>query len=496
MNENNTIKKLATSIFTVTFLAGLILVVIIFSNTLFLNQSLRLDESQSLWQTSRSIDRMLEIIAEDVHVPLFHFILHFVQSVFGSSVAYARLASLLFFIITIPIVYLLTNLIYKNKTISLFASLFVAISPFLNWYGNEIRMYSLLTLLVVINQYFFLRYFQKSGIMNLVIFTFISILGIYTHYYFFMHLGTLLVFYLLYRKQFPEKSFANIFLSYSLICLAFIPWLVYVLDFGPGNNTSPLLTKPSTSDLFNTLAQFITGFQVDRINTLILSLWPFIILIAFSLLKRSKKERRPETVFLFMNIALPIAIAFLFSLTVRPFFQSRYLAFVAPSIYILISYIISQYQPRLRFLLSFIIASMMIGGLYVQATLMSSPIRENYKTAADYLSENVGIRDTVAVSAPFTVYPIEYYYKGPTPIRTLPIWNRTKPGPIPAFTEDVLSADVEKIRDGHEVLWLLLSYDQGYEENLRLYFDTRYARIDQKTFSKNLNLYAYQLSYD
>jgi hypothetical protein len=43
----------------------------------FFNQSLRLDESQSLWQSGRSAADILTIVAQDVHVPLYHELLHF-----------------------------------------------------------------------------------------------------------------------------------------------------------------------------------------------------------------------------------------------------------------------------------------------------------------------------------------------------------------------------------------------------------------------------------
>ncbi len=36
------------------------------------NQSLRLDEAQSLWQTSHASWKILSIVAQDVHVPLYH----------------------------------------------------------------------------------------------------------------------------------------------------------------------------------------------------------------------------------------------------------------------------------------------------------------------------------------------------------------------------------------------------------------------------------------
>src|SRR5690606_29479422 len=95
-----------------------------------------------------------------------------------------------------------------------------------------------------------------------------------------------------------------------------------------------------------------------------------------------------------------------------------------------------------------------------------------------------------------TVYPIEYYYRGDARITTIPLWDRSVTGPIPPFSSEKLAEEVPQIVEGYETLWLLLSYDQGYEEEVRLYFDERYDRLEHVPFSSGLNLYGYKLRYD
>ncbi|GEM_PF-6187123 len=79
------------------FITLLVLVVLCVSASFFSNQSLRLDEAQSLWQTSHGLKAMFTIVSEDVHVPLYHVMLHFWQFLFGSDVFSARMLSLIFF---------------------------------------------------------------------------------------------------------------------------------------------------------------------------------------------------------------------------------------------------------------------------------------------------------------------------------------------------------------------------------------------------------------
>ena len=73
-----------------------------FSYWLLLSQSLRLDESQSLWQVSHTAMGTLKIVAADVHVPLYHLLLHYWIVFFGSSIFQVRLLSLFFYLLSIP----------------------------------------------------------------------------------------------------------------------------------------------------------------------------------------------------------------------------------------------------------------------------------------------------------------------------------------------------------------------------------------------------------
>ena len=66
------------------------------------------------------------------------------------------------FLAAIPAAYRLGSLAY-NKNAGMFVALLVAISPFLNWYGNEARMYSQLVFFTILNQYFFLKLWRKPS---------------------------------------------------------------------------------------------------------------------------------------------------------------------------------------------------------------------------------------------------------------------------------------------------------------------------------------------
>jgi uncharacterized membrane protein len=118
------------------------------------NQSIRLDESQSLWVAPKTVGGILYYISHDVHLPLYHLLLHFWIQLFGTNITTTRLLSFLFFIATIPILYKLAKESSNQKVAMLTVTLFV-LSPFVMWYSNETRMYSLFTFTTCANHLYF-----------------------------------------------------------------------------------------------------------------------------------------------------------------------------------------------------------------------------------------------------------------------------------------------------------------------------------------------------
>jgi mannosyltransferase len=478
------------------FLGGLMLLAMALGIAVLFSQSLRLDEAQSLWQTSHSLSGMLKVVASDVHVPLYHIVLHFWEMFFSNDVAAARSLSLIFFVLTIPAVYFLAELAF-DQSIARFSALLVALSPFLNWYGSEIRMYSMFTFIMVLNQYFFLKLFKegKSNRGVWVGYTITAILGSFTHYFFLLGLLAQAVFFLFNMKRFRGGSLARLVVVAGLVTVVLGGWLFYVNHVGAIGNSKPHLIAPTSINLFNTFSQFVFGFQDDHLNTLILSLWPFSVLLAFMTLNKAGKINA-NTSYFFLAAFLPIIVAFVISITIQPLFLTRYLILTIPSFYIFLSWLFSIYPPRVGQVFRIVLIACMIVTFVNQAAAADTPVKENFREVSEYLNQNVQAQDVVVVSAPFTIYPIEYYYRGPASITTLPIWNRYQQGAIPAFSDDNLPKEVEEIKGDHRKAWVVLSYDQGYEEKIRIYLDTHLERVDKKEFSPGLALYVYKLRYD
>lgn len=478
-------------------LLAMITGVIVLAVTVFATGSLRLDEAQSLFQTNRDVPGVLYLVAQDVHVPLYHILLHYWLLIFGQDIFVARMLSLVFFVGTILLTYVLAHRAFGRRSIALFAALLVALSPFMNWYGSEARMYTMLAFFTVAHALIFLKLLRNSQVWSWIGWTLVAILGLYTHYFFIFVLLAELIALIVLRHRFASKHPVRLMIIAGACAgLALVPWILYVYGLGFASNTQPALAEPSAGDLFDTYAQFIFGFQPSSVNTLIVSFWPLAVLLGFFALQRGGRKIPAETTLLVLLATVPVLSAFLISVTIRPFYLSRYLIVALPGLLIFLAWLVSRYRRGVAWTVRLVLVAVMAALLVFQVVNPATPVKEDYKDAAAYLNETVRSTDVVVLSAPFTIYPVEYYYRGAAKLTTQPIWDRFSSGAVPAYDEATVESETKKNVDSYQTAWLLLSYDQGYNDDLRQYYDGHFERKSEREFSPSLKLYEYKIRYD
>jgi mannosyltransferase len=498
----------------------------------FLPESLRLDESQSIWQANRPLKDMLEVNARDVHMPLYNVLLHNWINFFGNNILTNRLLSLLFFIASIPMTFLVTHLVTKRATIGLYVATLLSLSPFANWFGNELRMYSMLIFFTLCSSYYFLKIYEskKSNFWLWINYFIFSLLGIYTHYFFILFVFCQFIFFAFNAQSFAKGAKFNLLKVSVGLALFISPWIAYVKYINTAGSQTPLLVKPSTVDLFNVYSNHFFGFQNDFNNSLILSLWPLFGVLCLYLLQKRKlepslnsftvsKSKQPSdqqlrydvtsslelnaknqlgsnlfsTKYLYIAVMafLPTVILFLVSTFVRPVFLSRYLIMSLVPTYIVIGSLLFSYQNKVMYFLRILLVVAMAAALFVQIISPDIAVKENYRGVINYVIGQSQNTDVIAVSAPFTIYPFYYYYNGSAKLSTIPQWDLLTA--IPEFTTENLAKQMQEFKQKNKRLYLVLSYDQGYEQKIKEYADSNFKFVSQQTFSPKLNLYVYDL---
>lgn len=496
------------SIMTIRFGPLLLIITITASiaiNLIYLfSQSIRLDESQSIWVATKSIPAILRIDAQDVNAPLYTLMLHFWLQLFGTDIVMARLLSFVFFIATLPCLYLLIRDVANRATAIVGVALF-SLSPFVIWYSQEARTYTLLTLLATLSHYFFLHFLHSRGITHKLGYLIVSVLGMYTHYFFTFLLITqlffLIHFYFKNRQQrhFLPPSYRRLSKNYvfvmALLLLIYAPWVFYVMQLGVAAYTQPLITQPTSFNLLQIYLNFLVGFQHQTIQSLVISVWPLFLMVLFFVFTKKLKISMARVDYFLVVSFLPVLLVYLLSFY-RPIFLPRYLIFVVPSLFTLLAWILINFGKRFMSVLVIGTLILMLLSLNFQNRSLLTPVKEDYRDTVSYIQAYATPQDIVAVTAPFTIYPIEYYYSGLARLDTIPSWNRYLQGPIPSFSLSALEQQIQQYALVYNRLFVILSYDQGYEASVIDYLDHHYERLNSIDYPAAINVRVYKLRYD
>jgi uncharacterized membrane protein len=459
-------------------------------------QSIRLDEAQSVWLFSKSVKEMLRLSSQDVNLPLYGLILHFWLQIFGTEIIWVRLPSLIFYWLTIIPLFNLAKESGGNDNALMTVALF-SLSPFIVWYTSEARTYTLFTLISTINNLYFLRIIRSSASEGKLGFFLSTAAGLYTHYFFIFLLISQGAYFLILKlrnnpKSKTRKSYLRIVLGAFLL---FLPWLIYVFLQGSVSNTQPLINRPNSYNIIQSIVNFVTGFQPQNIQSLMVSMWPLSVVILFFVFTHKRKNFTKNIDYFFLCTFLPIILVFIVSILIKPIFLPRYLILTTPTLFLTISWLILNNSKKVSFWLSIVLLFSMLGMLLFQNSSSLTPAKENYSRVVNYINEYTTPNDIVAVSAPFTIYPVEYLYKGPAKLVTIPLWDRYVQGPIPQFNLDEFKKQIEDYQKVYNKVYVVLSYDQGYEKDLVTYLDTHYAIIGTGKFSEDIELRVYKLKY-
>jgi mannosyltransferase len=129
-------------------------------------QSLWYDEGFSVYLSSMTLGEITARTAYDIHPPFYYFLLHFWIPIFGSAEFSLRFPSLIFGVLTVPLIYAAGNR-FLGRTAGLLAAALIAISPLLLWYSQEARMYTLVTFLCLLSTYLLIRIMSRQGSLSL-----------------------------------------------------------------------------------------------------------------------------------------------------------------------------------------------------------------------------------------------------------------------------------------------------------------------------------------
>ena len=159
--------------------------------------------------------------ADSVHPPLFYYLLNVWMQIGGESLTWLRLLPVSLSIIAIPPFILLCRELRLRSVEIIAAVAALAVHPYLIYYAQHVRMYSLLMVFGVASMWLFAKLPADRTRYTLVALTLVNVALVYSHYY-----GCLLVAIEFgYALIWVRSRVWQVLLSSAIVLIALTPWL-------------------------------------------------------------------------------------------------------------------------------------------------------------------------------------------------------------------------------------------------------------------------------
>jgi 4-amino-4-deoxy-L-arabinose transferase-like glycosyltransferase len=385
--------------------------------------SIWLDEASTLNTAVKSIPEIWQFTtAGEFNPPLFYWAEH-VMLVFGNSEVVLRFLPALLGVLTIPLIYL-AGKEFMDRNVGIIAAAAFAFSPFLLFYSQEARAYSMMLFFVTFSLIFYFRALKNNKIMDWALFGILSALAFWSHFYALVIIGALIL-YALYEmvpkiRKSPStaKPLVSALAIFGIICLPLI--LVTIDLFAKRTASAPTFGFQGLELVAGTFEQ-VSGSAVAMY--LLLFLFIAGIIQAFLLDKN-------KGIFLVTLTVLTFVISYFLSFRIP--MQPRYLIFLAIIYFIGIALC---YKPLYRWIKS----PAVVYGLIALLVVINAPTlagyysgynKEDWRGFSGQLRQLTEQGDYVVVVPGYLSQPLDYYYSNAT--------DRTME--LPAYTADDLKA--------------------------------------------------------
>lgn len=373
-----------------------ILLGIIFIFIPVFHTNLWFDESYSVAMAKHDFGEIWNVTGNDVHPPLYYWILHIIYLIFGSNILMYRLFSVLCVAILSVLGYTHIRKDFGEKTGIIFSFLTLFL-PFVTLYSGEIRMYSLGMLLGTIMAIYGYRIYKgKVTKLTYIFFGLSSLLVSYTHYYGLMLAGivNLVLFITLCKNVKTRKQdLIKFIITAAIQVMLYMPWLVKFIKQATGVSNGFWITLAFPDTLYDILTIQYKGNLSFYPIILTTAFYSYIIYIA---LKLKREEAIPAKISICLYISI-IVIALAISLVMQSaILLSRYLLISTGLLIFTVAFFMAKDTNKIRVIticLVIVILSCVSGNI---------AIKENYNkenlNCLNYLQSKMQEGDIIVYS--------------------------------------------------------------------------------------------------
>lgn len=395
----------------------------------------------------------------EANMSLYYLLLHPWLRL-GISEFRVRTLSVLFAIVSIPMIYLLGRRLF-NSRVGLIAAALLAVNAYDVEYSQEARSYPLMVFLCLLSSWYFVKCLAEPSRRNRIAYIVCSALAVYAHFFSgLLLLAQWLSLRLLDREQIPPQIKNDWRKNDWRWIAAFIsPIVVFVAATGAG----PLrwVQRPGLKDLWAFALQF-SG------NGGALLLLVYAVACLAGLLPSWQEQGKWRVSwkswryrFLLLWLIFPPLLIVALS-WIRPLFVPRYFIFCLPALCVLAACGIARLRAAWLLgpaILVFLVLS--VRGTVVGYRPTADTQRDDWRGATQYVLSHAQAGDALLFHVPIGRMPYEYYcsLQGPSSNAPLVLYPHHA-GHITFldFVEKPDDAQLERRLPEHERAWLVLSY--------------------------------------
>jgi len=478
--------------------------------------------------SSESVPRRLAQTLEGMvrhNGPLYFFLLRGWVTIAGVSAYGMRFFSLISGVLCVPLVYVLGCRLFDRLT-GFLAALLATASPYLTWYGQEAKMYTLVLALALLAIYGLRRASEGGGRRWWAVQIVASSLAFYSHVLTALLIPVQALLYLAWRPR-SRRQWVDALVSLGCLTLPYLPLVVW---------QAPLLLQARETGFYSytlgemaeilldgwTLGVTGRGWPWGAVLMGGLAVWGILSARILSLPRGEVRERLALVCWL----TTPLLAVWLVSLR-QPLFTDRYLIWTAPAFYLLVASGLASLWRLARWgrwTVGLVVSVLLVlngVNLWQQSTV---PIKSDFRAAAAYIAgyryhhepegpvarrgsaeeyrfrsylplvaKGDGFNDLIIFQIPYGRYTFDYYFpEDEYPWAEGLYTNHRDSGGDYLMSEQDAAHRMQGMTTGYSTIWLVATEATMWDERglVQSWLEVNGERVDEAHFMR-VDVYRY-----
>lgn len=294
------------------------------------SRSLWFDEGISVGLVHAPFDTFVQRVTDhEVNQSAYYLVFNGWYRLVGEGAAAMRLLSALFFVATVPLVYLLGRRLFDARTGAL-AAVLLAVHPLAVEWGQQLRGYSLVLFLVTAATYLLVRAVDEPTPLRVLAYGAVASVAVYAHFFALLvlaaHAGSLVL-----RRPFPRQLAAG---AAVVVAAVGAPAVVFIL----GRNGDPLrwIDAPRARGLVERLGAVAGGGPLQLVvygGAAVLGL-----VVLTQVVRRSPySDEAWRAALPALWLVLPPVVVLVVTYTVKPLLVASYLIVIVPALVLVVA---------------------------------------------------------------------------------------------------------------------------------------------------------------